>query len=595
VDIRSVLEIQPEIRTALDRAASFLALASITAVVIAGAATLLAVRLYARQQQDPSAIMRCLGASPRYVLQNFLIQLLAATLLATTLGCFVGVIAQEFLASLASSALEIELPQPSFRPLFTGAVTGLLVAFGFGLSPILSLRRVPVLRLLRRDIDLPPPASYLTTCLALVAIVGVVLWQAQNLVLAFWVIVLLALLIMALAAAGAVLVYAARRFPTRHPGIRYTLTSLGRQPGISILQVVAFGAGIMALLLLTVIRLDLVRNWQSVVPENAPNRFVINIQSDQRLGVEAWLVDTGLRSSGVFPMVRARLDEQRSDGEWQGWNSQQQGDSGAIQRDFNLSFAETLPEHNEMIVGRWWSDDESRGEWSLEEGIAASLGVEVGDTLSFDVGGIEVVGKVANLRRVDWNSFQVNFFVIGKSAMLRGYPATYITSFHLPEEQAKFTGDLVQRFPGITVFDVGAVIAQVRSIIQQVSIAVQYVFSFTLLAGVVVLYAAVQASASERIREAAILRSLGARRRRLWSAQLSEFVLLGAIAGLVAAVFANVAGYALSKNIFELPYDPGLALFVYGILGGAVGVGLAGVLAVRGVLHRPPLQSLQRL
>jgi putative ABC transport system permease protein len=539
--------------------------------------------------------MRCLGASQKYVLQKFLVRLFAVALLATAFGSIVGAIAQEFLTSLASNALEIELPRPSFRPLLTGVVTGLLVVFGFGLSPILSLRRVPVLGLLRKELRPPSPSSLLTTCLALVATAGVVLWQAQNLALAFWFIVLLMLLISGLAIAGAGLVYVVRQLPTKRPGIRYALTSLGRQPGISILQVVAFGTGIMALLLLTVVRLDLVKNWQHVVPKDAPNQFVINIQSDQKLGVEAFLAETGLKSPGVFPMVRARLNQERSDGAWRGWGPDGQADASSMSRDFNLSFSQTLPEHNEMILGRWWTDDKSSGEWSLEESIATSLGVEIGDTLSFDVGGLEVIGEVTSLRRVNWDSFQVNFFVIGKPDMLRDYPATYITSFYLSEQQSELTGDLVRNYPGITVFDIGVLIDQVRSIIQQVSIAVQYVFAFTLIAGVVVLYAAIQASASERRREVAILRSLGARRRRLWSIQLAEFMLLGSIAGLIAAVFADVAGYVLSKNIFELPFNTSLSLFIYGIVGGTLGVSSAGVLAVRRILRCPPLESLQHL
>ena len=263
--------------------------------------------------------------------------------------------------------------------------------------------------------------------------------------------------------------------------------------------------------------------------------------------------------------------------------------------EFNLSFSDDLPVNNELIAGRWWTDDPSRGEWSLEEGIADSLGLEVGDTLTFTVGENEVTGQVANLRRVAWDSFQVNFFVIGNPSMLELYPATYITSFYLPDNRARFAGDLVRRFPGITVFDMGALIEQVRSIIREVSTAVQYVFAFTLLAGLVVLYAAVQTSARERMREIAILRSLGAKRRRIWGTQLTEFVLLGAMAGLVAALFASFAGYLLSSNVFELSFDPGPAVFIYGIVGGAVGVGAAGLLAVQRVVRRPVLQSLQRL
>ena len=595
VRIRTIRDVEPEIRTALDRAASYLGLASITAIVIAGAAILLAMRLYARQQQDASAVMRCLGASQGYVLRNFLGRVLFAAGLASAIGCAAGLIAQEFLASLASSALQVELPAPSFRPLLAGVIVGTVVALGFGLAPILSLRQVPVLRLLRSEHDMPRPSSILSTGIALAATFVVLLWQGKDLMLATWVIASLLVLMTALLAIGASLVWFVRRLPVRHTVVRYALANLGRRPGIVILQVVALGTGIMALLLLTVIRVDLLDNWQRTVPDNAPNRFVINIQPDQQQGVVEMLEEAGLTLPGIFPMARGRLVPEKSDGEWRGWNSSGPGESGEVPSEFNLSFSDDLPVNNELIAGRWWTDDASHGEWSLEEGIAGSLGLEVGDMLTFAVGENEVTGQVSNLRRVAWDSFQVNFFMIGKPSMLERYPATFITSFYLPDNRAQFAGDLVRRFPGITVFDVGALIDQVRSIIREVSTAVQYVFAFTLFAGLVVLYAAVQVSARERMREIAILRSLGARRRRIWGTQLTEFMLLGAMAGLVAAVFASVAGFFLSKDVFELPFDPGPAVFIYGIVGGAAGVGAAGLLAVQRVVRRPVLQSLQRL
>ena len=592
--IRTVEEVEPEIRSAVDRAANFLGLASIVAIVISGAAIFLATQLYARQQQDTSAIMRCLGASQNFVLKIFLGRLLTVACLASMLGCIIGLIAQYVLAGVASNVVGVDLPMPSLRPIYSGVIVGTVISLGFGLAPILSLRQISVLKLLRNERYAPRVSSILSTIVALAAIFFVLLWQSRDLSLTLWIMLLLSLLVLSLMIVATLLIWIISRLPVRHMFLRYPLVSLARRPSIVILQVVVLGAGIMALLILAVIRVGLFDTWQASFPDNAPNRFVINIQPDQKSGIIAMLESAGFITPTLFPMARGRFVPEKSDGVWRGWDGNDQGENANGPNDFNLSFSKDLPEHNRLIEGSWWEADQDPPEWSLEEGIADSLGVETGDFITFSIGESDVTGQVANIRRVVWDSFEVNFFVIGKPYMLEKFPFTYITSLYLPHDQARITGNMVRQFPGVTIFNIEALISQMRSIIADVSKAVQYVFSFTLFAGLVVLYGAVQVGAHDRMREVAILRSLGAKRSRIWSSQFIEFVILGLIAGLVAALFASFAGYILSKNVFELSFKLDPVVFIYGALGGGLGVGLAGLLTVQNLVRRPPLQGLQR-
>jgi putative ABC transport system permease protein len=358
------------------------------------------------------------------------------------------------------------------------------------------------------------------------------------------------------------------------------------------MQLSAFAMGIMALLLISIVRVDLLAAWEQDMPPDAPNVFVVNIQPDQVDGFAAQLDSQQIETTGIHPMVRARLIAHNGESVLSADSSERE--QRRARREFNLSFSNTLPVNNEIVDGQWWAEDGSAPPLlSVEEDWAARNEFAIGDTLTFKSAGVETTATIANTRKVDWESFQVNFFAVSSPAMLDGLPSTYVTSFHIDDDFVTTTTGWVRQFPGIATLDIGAIISRVKSLMERASLAVEYVFMFTLLAGICVLLAAVQSSQGERIREAALLRALGASHEQLRESVIAEFAILGAIAGLLAAVFATAIAWSLSTFVFELPFNLNVWLWIIGIIGGALGIAAAGYLATRKVLYTPPVVALR--
>jgi putative ABC transport system permease protein len=380
---------------------------------------------------------------------------------------------------------------------------------------------------------------------------------------------------------------------------RFGVAGLRRQRLGTVVQVVALALGIMALLTLTLIRDGLLRNWQQSLPPGAPNRFVINIQPDQVEPVRAFFVAEGVAAPALYPMVRGRLTSLNARRVSEDDYAEDRA-RRLVNREFNLSWSQALPPGNRVVAGRWW--DAERGgarpandQLSVERGLAESLGIRRGDRLTFDIGGTPVAGTVTSLRAVDWDSFNVNFFVLAPPGLFDDYPATWVTSFHLSGGKTAFLNALVKRFPNVVLIDVAQALAQVRGMMDQVARAVQFVFLFTLVAGIAVLYAAIAATQDERLYEAAVMRTLGATRAQVNRAHLAEFTIIGAVAGLVAAAGATGLGWFVAVRFLQLEYAPDPAVWLIGVLGGAAGVALAGHIGTRRVLVAAPLKVLRSL
>jgi len=394
--------------------------------------------------------------------------------------------------------------------------------------------------------------------------------------------------------------------------------------------------GGMALLLLTLVRGDLLQSWQGKLPPDAPNRFIVNIQPDQQQPVMDFFARAQLPPPQLLPMVRGRLVSINT--------TSISGDSypdprarELVEREFNLSWAEQMPEWNELVSGRWWApsideqrtpslprtresssfnpsldsrltegqpvlslpkggNDENpneRKELSVEEGIAERLGIRLGDELTYDVGATPFTARVTSLRKVQWDSMRVNFFVIATPELLRDYPVSYLTSFYLPPDKVRVGDQLAREFPNLLVIDTGAMIEQVRGIMEQIAQAASVIFMFTLLSGLAVLYAALLATQDERINEAAILRTLGADSRYLRRLHLSEFAALGLLSGLFAAAGAVLLGWVLARFVLEIPYHASVIIWPIGGLGGMLVVMLAGWLGTRRLAVLPPLAILR--
>lgn len=589
--LEDVRDARPEIRLTLQRAEHFLGLAALTAAILAGAAMALAARRFVLRHLDACAVMRCLGARQNQVLWLFLYQFMLLGLLAVGLGGVLGYVTQALLVQSIEALREAGLPQPGVLPLLKAAVSGFALLLGFAFLPLLQLRQVSPLRVLRREMGLPEARGWLLYGLAVAVLAGLFLWHAGSLQLGLTV---LAGLLAGLLLFGGLAWVTVRGMADLARGLpvhwRHAFNHLARHGRSSAVQVVAFSLGGMALLVLTLVRGDLLHGWQGNLPPDAPNRFVIHIQPDQLDSVAAFFSRHGLAPPVLLPMVRGRLVaiNQRT------VRAEDYADprtQGLVEREFNLSWMEQLPDWNEVADGKWWEPDED-GQLSVEEGIAQTLGIKLGDELGYDVAGSRFTARVTSLRKVQWDSMRVNFFVIATPGLLKDFPASYLGSFHLPPDKVRAGDELAREFPNLLLIDTGAVIDQVRGIIDQIARTVSAIFLFTLLAGLAVLYAALLSTQDERNHEAAILRTLGADSAYLRRLHLGEFALLGGLSGLFSAVGAVLLGWVLARFVLEIPWHFNPAIFVTGVAGGVLIVTFFGWLATRNLLRRSPLRIL---
>lgn len=594
--IQGIVDARPEIRTALDRADRFLNLAALVSVLLAGAAVAMATRTFVRRHLDHCAVMRSLGATQAYIMTVYSLELLLIGGVAAAVGAAGGYFAQAGLARLMAPLIGVSLPPPSWLPLLWGMAIALVTLAGFALPSLWRLRHVPALRVLRRDLGLLPGREWLVHGAGLAAFVALVLWQSGDLRLGAYVVGGALATLLALLAASALLVYALRRGrPSGSAGWRLGLANIARRARSSIAQVTGYGLGMMALLVLAVMSGDLLDAWRASLAPGTPNRFLINIQPDQLTPLRQYFTANGLGEPQLYPMVRGRLIAING----RAIAPESYSDDRArrlVEREFNLSWSAQMQEDNRIVAGRWWRPGEAgRALLSVEEGLARTLGIRLGDTLSYDIAGQTFTATVSSLRQVQWDSFRANFFVIAPPGVLEGYPASYITSFYLAVDDGSALQRLLQRFPNITVLDVAAIMNQVRGMIERVTAAVEYVFLFTLAAGLAVMYATIYATFDERIRENALLRVFGARRRQLLGAMAAEFAGIGAMAGGVAATAAAAVAHLVGVKLFELDYLPDPGVWLAGIGLGALGIGMAGIAGTWATLNRPPVLVLRQV
>ena len=595
--IEDATNARPEIRTALERAQRFVGIASLLTVVLAAVAVALAARRYLQRHLDACAVMRCLGATQGFLLRVFLGQFAVLGMLAAIAGCLIGYLAHLVLHAWLARLIDVSLPLPGALPAVQGAAVGLVLLFGFALPPLLQLKRVSTLRVLRREFSsgsLPPSRLLASYASGLAALAALMVWVAGDFRLGLYVVggFVGALFVFALVARLFVRIAAALRGTRAGVGWRYGLASLERRSAMSVVQIVALSLSFMALLLLTVIRNDLLNAWYRAIPPETPNHFVVNIQPDQLASVRQRFAESGLKAE-FAPMIRGRLvhiNGRKPDPA----SFEDEHARHMLEHEFNLSYRNDLPSGNSVVAGRWFdASQEGAKVASVEEGLARTLGLKVGDQLEFSVAGEPVEMTIQGLRKLSWDSMRVNFFVLTPPTVLKDYPASWITSFYLPSEKAAFVNRLVREFPGLTVVDVEAILRQVQDIMDQVAKAVQFVFLFTVLAGVIVLYAALATAAEERRYELAVMRALGARRELLRRALLSEFAAIGALSGLIAALGAQAVGQVLARRIFHFEVEVDFALPVIAMLGGALLVCAAGWFAAARLMRTPPLEALR--
>jgi len=596
--LQSLQDGRPDLHAALERARQFLTLVALLAAMLAAVAVATAARRFSQRRIDSCAVLRCLGLRPRDLVGLFALQFAWVGCIGCVAGVLAGSALHVVIVRALTGLLPTQLPAASIVPALQAFACGWALLAGFALAPVMRLRGVPPLRVLRRDLAAwPDEPAALVYAIAAATFAGLLLWLSRDLRLAA---------VTAGGFAGAGLAFAAgawawlgglralrRAAAGRVPaGASLAVAALVRRPSATIVQVVALSFGLTALLVMAMVRTDLLRQWRAQIPADAPNRFIINIQPDQVQAVAARLKEQGVADAQLFPMVRGRLVAINSNPVDPGRYRAERA-RGLIEREFNLSYAVEAPAYNRILQGRWFGRDAP--ELSIERGIAETLGVHVGDQLSFDVAGEIVRATATSVRELSWDSMKVNFFIIMAPALLQNRPQTFITSIRVAPERADPTSRLVREFRNLTVIDTGIVLAQIRSVLDQVSRAVQFVFLFALAAGVLVLYAALSATQDERGHEAALARALGAARRQLWQAQLFELSALGAMAGLLAGLGASAIGWLLAHQVLHFEYRLAPWPFVGGIVLGAVSAVAGGSLALRRVIATPPWVVLREV
>lgn len=593
--LEGIRDARPEVKSALERAEKYLNLAALLSVVLAAVAIALSVRRFLQRHLDGCAMMRCLGATQARLMRLYVTHFVVLGAVASIVGCAAGMLAQLALSHWLSDIAAVKLPPPGWVPGVQGLATGLALLLAFALPPLVSLARVPTLRVLRRELGAPGGRGIASYMLACVVIAVLIMWKANDMRLGLLV---LGGFAGAMAAAGALtwlLIAALNHMRSGGVAWRFGIANLRRHTLGSIVQVVALAIGIMALLTLTLIRGDLLRAWEASLPPQAPNRFIVNIQPDQLKPLSEFFAARSITQPTIYPMVRGRL-VQINDRPVSSANYEDDRARRLVDREFNLSWTTVMPSDNQLVAGRWWGGAAAQADqFSVESGIAETLGVRVGDVLRFDIAGERVAAQVTNLRKVDWDSFNVNFFVVAPPGLLERYSATYITSFYLPPQRSELLNELVRAFPNLVLIDVARIMAQVQRMMDQVARAVQFLFLFTLLAGFMVLYAAISGTLDERLYQATIMRTLGASRMQIARANIAEFASIGALAGLLAAAGANALGRVLATQVLNLDYGFNPAVWLIGVVGSTLGIAAAGYLGTRAVLRIAPLRVLQRL
>ncbi len=593
-ELLGVKEGRRAVGTALERAERYLGLSVLAAIVLAGVAVAMAARRYSERHFDMSAMLRCMGASQRDILALFVTQLLLIGLLASAVGCLLGWLAQYGLLYLLAELLPAA-PSPTRPwPLLAGFATGLITLAGFALPPVMRLRGVPPLRVLRRDLLPLPSRAWLVYGAALAAIVAVMWrytdsWPLTLSVLAGAITLTLLLSLLAL-----LLLSLSRRLNAR-VGVawRFGLNNLWRRRGSSISQILAFGLTLMAMATVALVRTDLMTTWQRQLPADAPNHFAINILPDQAGDFGAFMQQAGVTTAQLYPMVRGRLVEINATAVRKAVTKEARDDN-ALNRELNLTWTTELQEDNRILEGRWWQPaDTGMARVSVEAKLAERLGIELGDQLGFAVGAQRFDAVVASIRSVQWDSFRPNFYMVFPPQVIEQFPATYMTSFYLTKHDKPLLRELVARYPAVTVLEMDRVIEQVGHIFRQVTLAVEYVLVFTLLAGFAVLFAALQASQDERLYEGALLRALGGSRRQLRSGHIAEFTALGGLAGLLAAIGAECLAWALYSEVLHMEYSPQWPLWIATPVAGALLIGAAGSWGTRAVVKRSPMLLLR--
>jgi putative ABC transport system permease protein len=595
--IQDVKNARPEIKSALDKAETFLGLSAMVSVVLSIVAMLLASAPFIARNLETAALMRCFGASKATIQSIMLLQTAMLAFIGGLLGCLLGFLVQLLLAYFAGRLFLTALPAPNYLPVLIGMVMSFSILFAMMYPHIQAIKNVPTMRILRNDMAQKTHHIWLQYLPVTLVIAALILWLAKTWLLggAFLLGVLsICLLAGALAYGMSILLFKVSQ-NIRNNAVSLGLANLKRRLGLTLAQMIGFSLGAMVLMLLLMTKNDLMQSWQSSLSADAPNRFIINIQAVQLPTLNAFFKEIKVQQPQVFAMIRGRLVAKNGQPLTAEMFESEQS-KRLLNRETNLSSAHNMQADNQLLEGRWWHADESSAPLlSLEESLAKALNIRLGDTLTYDIAGSKIDLKVTSIRKVEWDTMRPNFFVQTPPNTLAKFQASYMTAFYLPNHQENTLNALLQKSPNFTIIDVASLMSQVRAIMQKMSLVIGFVFSFCIIAGLVVLYAALVATREARIKESAMLRVLGASRRQAAIALLTEFACIGAVAATVAIVVASGLAYVLSHFVLKIPYQFNISLAFTALLAAIILVPLAAWWVIRAYLNVAPKQLLNSI
>ena len=592
VRVESLQSGRPEMRQTLDRAEKFLNLVALLSALLAAVAVGIASRDFAQRHLNDCAMQRVLGLSQARIAGAYSLEFAGVGALASAVGVLLGFVVHHVFVWLLAGLVNADLPAPGPWPALFGMGVGMTLLLGFGLPPVLQLARVPPLRVMRRDVGALKASSALVLAAGTAGFVALLLAVSADLKLGLIAVGGFAAAIALFALLSWLAVMLLKRAVPEARAPRWLVLAtrqIAARPAFAVLQVSALAVGLLALVLLVLLRTDLIDSWRKATPPDAPNRFVINLQPEQASSFKQALAAAGVQRYDWFPMIRGRLVAINGE-PVNGDRASEDRAKRLLEREFNLSHAAAAPAHNTISAGRWVEGEDDA--LSVEDGLAETLGVKLGDRLRFDIAGQLREGRITSLRKVDWSSMRVNFFVMFPAAEMPGLPISYISAFRAPET-AGFDNRLSREFPNITNVDISASIGQVQRVLDQVVRAVEFLFAFTLAAGLVVLFAAVSATREVRAREFGLMRAMGASSKLLARVQRTELLGVGALAGLLASLAAMAVGWAMARYAFEFSWNASPWVPLFGAAAGALLALAAGWWGLREVLRRPVMDTLR--
>ena len=571
--IETLENAQPLMRKTLERAEQFLSLIALLTAMIAAVAIALSARRYMLGQADACAALKCFGATKRFILQKQILTLLSLGVCAALIGSALGFLVQELLTRLLGNLLLTGLPTISAQPLLWSILFTWVLLFAFAGPPLLGLAQVSPMRLIRKEFELVTMSTIWVVLIAFITCAGLIWMAARDGKLAIWVGVSFMAALLVFAVCARFIIWLISKFQQQEFAIQFAVTAISRRAGFAVMQITALAIAIMAILLILLLRQDLLSTWQGTIPPESPNRFMVNVQSDQKEGITQTLEQAGLSKPDFYPMVRGRLIEvngrEVTPADYAEDNARR-----LVDREFNLSYMDNLPTGNRIVSGHWIQG--ASPQISMETGIAKTLKLKLGDQMTFEVAGEKVTAPITSLRKLDWGSMRVNFFVIMPPAQLGNMPQSWITSYYQKPNQESLDFQLSQAYPNITLVNVSASLQQIQDVLNKLSAALGLLFIFTIIAAILVLIAAIAATQDERYRNAALLKAMGASKKQLAQIARLELLLIGFVAGLLGGLAAGGAAWALGRYVMEIEFNAFAQSILVGISFGVVSSWLAG-------------------